>query len=238
MNTTIAQITYRGMLGSRRVFLLLGLPVLLLALTGVLYALASSPERVTILLMERFGVAMMLPLLGLIVGTGVIGREIEDGVIMHLLAKPIRREVVSVTKLIVAASLMALFGALPIFISAFAMMGWEADVALGFAVGALAGGVAYAAVFLLISIVTRFAVTVGIIYALIWEGVVGTVAPGARDLSIQQWTLSIADAVSSSAFLKSQVAPGFAIPALIVTTLLATILAGRRLRSLTLSGSE
>ena len=57
--------------------------------------------------------------------------------------------------------------------------------------------------FLLLGVLTRHAVTIGIIYALVWEGVVGSFVPGARKFSIQQWAQSIADQISVSRLLQT-----------------------------------
>ncbi|MFD0655839.1 ABC transporter permease [Thermocatellispora tengchongensis] len=171
-------------------------------------------------------------------GTGVIGPEVDDGTIVHLLAKPISRPVIAQTKFLVAASLLAAFAAVPTFLASYLLVGTESGVATGFGLGALAGGIAYAAVFLLLGVLTKHAVAVGIVYALVWEGLVGSLVPGARQFSIQQWAKSIADQISTSAFLETDVALSFAVPALIVVTVGTVVWAGQRLRSFSLTGDE
>ncbi len=37
---------------------------------------------------------------------------------------------------------------------------------------------------------SRNAVVIGLLYALIWESLVGTFVPGAQTLSVQQWALA------------------------------------------------
>ncbi|RJL23554.1 ABC transporter permease [Bailinhaonella thermotolerans] len=238
MNATIAAVTYRGMIGSRRIWLLVALPLIMVGLALLLRLTNQADEQLAVILMQRFAVGALLPLMGLIVGTGVIAREIEDGVIIYMLSKPIPRPVVAYTKLLVAVSLMIVFAAIPTFLAGYLMVGAESGVATGFFLGTAAGGIAYAAVFLLISVLTRYAVTIGVIYALIWEGLVGGIVPGARQFSIQQWTQSIADSVSSSPFFKADVPLGFAAVALIVVTLGAAIWSGQRLRSLSITGDD
>ncbi|MEW9528975.1 ABC transporter permease [Microbispora sp. NPDC049125] len=238
MNTVVADITYRAMLGRKRIWLLVLLPVALIAIAALLRLIGGPNEHTAVILMQSFAVGTMLPLLGLIAGTGVIAPEIEDGTIIHLLAKPISRPVIAVTKFVVAASLVVAFGAVSTYIAAYLLTGGESGVASGFTLGALFGGVAYAAVFLLLGVITRHAVTVGVIYALVWEGVVGNYVPGARKFSIQQWAQSIADHVSSSPFFSTDVTLGFAIPAMIIVTLGALLWAGQRLRTLSLTGDD
>jgi ABC-2 type transport system permease protein len=238
VNTVVAGISFRAVLGRRRIWLLILLPAVLIGLAVLLRAVGSADERSAVLLMDKFAIGTMLPLVGLIVGTGVIAPEVDDGTIIHLLSKPISRPVIAQTKFLVAASLLAVFAALPTFIAAYLLVSGEAGIAYGFAVGALAGGLAYAALFLLLGVITKHAVAIGIVYALIWESVVGGFVPGARNFSIQQWSQSIANEISTSAFPTSTVALGFAVPALVVVTLAAVVWAGQRLRTFSLTGDE
>ncbi|WP_219469699.1 ABC transporter permease subunit [Nonomuraea rhizosphaerae] len=238
MNTVVAGITYRALLGRRRIFLLLLLPLALIGLAVMLRLFGGDDPRSAVLLMEKFAIGTMLPLLGLIAGTGVIAPEIDDGTIIHLISKPISRPVIATTKFLVAASLLAVFAAVPTYFSAWLLVANEEGLAVGFAVGSLFAGIAYAAVFLLLGIVTRHAVTIGIIYALLWETLVGGFVQGAQKFSIQQWAESIADSISDSPFLQTQVTLGFAVPALVIVTVVAVYWSGRRLRAFSLTGDE
>jgi ABC-2 type transport system permease protein len=218
--------------------LLLLLPLALIALAVMLRLFGGDDPRSAELLMEKFAIGTMLPLLGLIAGTGVIAPEIDDGTIIHLMSKPISRPVIAQTKFLVGASLLAVFAAVPTYFSAWLLVGNEDGLAAGFALGALVAGIAYAAVFLLLGIITRHAVTIGIIYALLWETLVGSFVPGAQKFSIQQWANTIADQVSDNPFLQTNVTLGFAVPALIIVTLGAVLWAGQRLRVFALTGDE
>lgn len=238
MNTVVAGITYRAVLGRRRIILLILLPLALIGLAVLLRVMGSADERTAVLLVQTFAIGTMLPLLGLIAGTGVIAPEIDDGTIIHLLSKPISRPTIMATKFLVAASMLVLFAAVPTYLAAWILIRDQSGIAPGFALGALVGGIAYAAVFLLFGVITRHAVTIGIIYALVWEGLVGSLVPGAQKFSIQQWARTIADQFSSSPYLTANVTLGFAVPALIIVTIGAVFWAGRRLRVFSLTGDE
>ena len=131
MNATVAQLTARTVLGRRRTLLLLLLPLVLLALCVFARVLAAYDQDVasslsgglSAQLLGAFGLGVLLPLLGLIAGTGVIGPEIDDGSIVYLLAKPLNRPVIIVTKLAVAIGVTTLVGALPGFISGIVLTG-------------------------------------------------------------------------------------------------------------------
>jgi len=244
VNATVAQLTVRTILGRRRALLLLALPVVLLVLSLIVRATvdADSREDVTIGLLGTFALATLIPLLGLIAGTGAIGPEIDDGSIVYLLAKPVNRHSIVVSKLLVAIAVVSTFGAIPVFVSGLVLAGTTDRLWLGYGLGALVAGVAYSALFLLLAVLTRNAVVVGLIYALVWESVIGSFVPGAQALSIQQWSLAITRVVvgdrAEALGITAAVRPQLAIVLLIAVTVGATVYAGSRLRSLRLTGDE
>ena len=136
------------------------LPAALLALCGlarVLAGLDAELEReldgaLAPDLLSAFGIAILMPLLTLIAGTGSIGPEIDDGSIVYLLAKPLNRYSIVVTKLAVAIAVVIAFGVLPIAVAGVVLTGEVGDVTIAFALGALAAGAAYSAVFLLLAV--------------------------------------------------------------------------------------
>lgn len=247
MNATVASLTSRSLLGRKRTLVLLLLPLALLSLctlARVLAGLDSDIERqldgsLSPDLLGAFGIAILMPLLTLIAGTGSIGPEIEAGSIVYLLAKPLNRYSIVVTKLVVAIGVVVAFGVVPIAVAGVVLTGEVGTVTVGYTIGALAAGVAYSAVFLLLAVVTRNAVVVGLIYALIWESLVGGLVPGAQTLSIQQWALAVVRQVlgDSAERLDVEAAVGFGagVVLLTVVTVAATGYAGRRLQSLRLN---
>ena len=246
MNATVAQLTARTVLGRRRTLLLLLLPLVLLALCVFARILAAYDQDVATDLNEglsaqllgAFGLGVLLPLLGLIAGTGVIGPEIDDGSIVYLLAKPLNRPVIVLTKLAVAIGVTTVFGALPVFLAGMVLTG-EGSFALSYALGALAAGIAYCALFLLLAVVTRNAVVIGLFYALIWESLIGGFVPGAQTLSVQQWGLALTERFLGSRAeglgINSATNLSVALPLLIIVVVGCTWYAGQRLRSLRLS---
>jgi ABC-2 type transport system permease protein len=247
MNATVASLTRRSLLGRTRTLVLLLLPFALLALCGLARVLAGlDPELQRELdgalapdLLTAFGLAVLMPLLCLIAGTGAIGPEIDEGSIVYLLAKPLNRYSIVVTKLVVAIGVVAVFGVLPITAAGVLLTGELGAVTVAFAVGALVGGVAYSAVFLLLAVITRNAVVLGLIYALIWESLIGGVVPGAQVLSIQQWSLAVVQRVmgndAEQVGLEAAVGFGAGVVLLAVVTVAATAYAGRRLQTLRLT---
>ncbi|MFI0484080.1 ABC transporter permease [Actinomadura sp. 9N215] len=238
MNSTIAMITFRSMLGRKRALLLLGLPLILLVLAVILRATGNNDLDVSSDVLQQFGLATLLPLLALIAGTGVIGPEIDDGQIMYVLTKPIPREVIVLTKLVVAIILVTVFAVVPTLLAGLVLIGTTAGVTPAFTVGVLVGGVTYSAVFVALGVASRNAATIGLLYALVWESLLGSFAPGAKSASIQQWSLSVTDALTTASPVESSVNVTLAIVLLAVVTLLATFLATFRLRSLPVASAD
>ncbi|MFJ3216949.1 ABC transporter permease [Kitasatospora sp. NPDC086801] len=239
MNPTVARLTLRGLLGRRRGLLLLVVPALLLVISAVASGTASGNEHdLTVKILGQLGLGTLVPILGLVVGTGVIATEIDDGSIVYLLAKPLPRWKIVTTKLVVAIGTTWVFAAVPTLLSGLLLIGTRDGIALGYTVAVLVAGAAYSALFLLLGVVTRHAVVAGLGYALIWESLIGNFVSGARTLSVQQWGRSVAEAVAGDAAIGADVSFGVAVPLLLVVTVAATVLASVKLAGLTLAAEE
>ncbi|MCW2884835.1 MAG: type transport system permease protein [Streptosporangiaceae bacterium] len=238
MNTTIAYITFRAMLGRRRALLLFALPAILLLLAVILRLTGHNDLEISTGVLQRFALGTLLPLLGLIAGTGVIAPEIDDGQIMYVLTKPVPRQVIVLTKLAVAIVLMVVFGVLPALVAGVILTGFTAQLAVAFAIGTLVGGLAYCAVFVALAVASRFAVVIGLLYVLVWEVLIGNFAPGAKSLSIQQWALSVTDSLTSAVAVRSDVSLGVAVVLLSIVAGGGTLVAAVRLRSLAITGAD
>ena len=242
MNATVARLTARALLGRRRAILLLLLPVVLLLLSLAVRLLAGDDTTVSVGLLSGFALGTLVPLLGLIAGTGAIGPEIDDGSIVYLLSKPLSRFVIVVTKFVVALAIVTVVAAVPTVLSGLVVAGTADRLAVGYGVGAIVAGVAYCALFLMLGVVSRNAVVIGLLYALVWESLVGGFVPGAQALSIQQWALALTERVvgasAVSLGVSSAVGLGAAVPLLVAVVAGSLWYAGWRLKGLGLTGEE
>ncbi|KPI21799.1 hypothetical protein OK074_7309 [Actinobacteria bacterium OK074] len=235
---TVARLTYRGLLGRRRALILGALPALLIVISLVVRALTGADDQTAADLLGGLGLATMVPIIGVIAGTGAIGPEIDDGSVVYLLSKPVKRPTIIFTKLIVAIAVTMAFSALPTFVAGMILNGNGQQIAVAYTVAALVASIAYAAVFLLLGTVSRHAVIFGLVYALVWEALFGSLVDGARTLSIQQWSLAVAHKVTESDLVTSDVGLPLATVLLVGVTVTATWYAGQKLRSLKLAGEE
>ena len=234
MNTTIVRITARALFGRRRFLLLLPLPLLVVGLAVMADSLGEPPDEWGPPVIVGLGIAVVLPVLALVIGTGVLGAEIDDGTVLHILAKPLPRREIILAKLTVAAVVTAVTIAAPMF--AVGLVAGDVGLGVALAVATAVGAVAYTALFLALSLVTRRPVLVGLVYVLVWEGVLGNVVSGTQVLSIQQYVIAVADRLSPSTFLATTVSLPVALAMAFVFSAGATVLAIDRLRSFTVVG--
>src|SRR5262245_19589697 len=99
MDAAIIRITVRGLLGRRRFLLLLPLPLLVVGLAALTSGYDVKPVDWVPPVLGVLGVSVTLPLVALVVGTGVLGSEIDDGTVLHILTKPVPRSTIVLSKL-------------------------------------------------------------------------------------------------------------------------------------------
>ena len=233
---TVASITLRATMGRKRALLFALPPVILLLVTVALKvahpADASWPSAV----LGEFGLAVVLPLTALIIGTSVLGAEIDDGSVVHLLATPVRRSTVIFSKFLVAVALTMLFVAVPELLAGLIATGGAGKLALGLFAGALAGSVIYNAVFVMISVLTTRAIAVGLLYLLVWESLLSNVVSGVQVLSVVQYSLGIANSIARDGNLNAHLGLATAVIMGALLTVATLALAIRRLAAFSLKG--
>jgi ABC-2 type transport system permease protein len=258
-NPTVAWITTRATLGRRRA-LLFAIPAAVLIVVTVALKAAHPPSRPwPSHVLGTFGFSVLLPLTALIIGCSVLGAEIDDGSVIHLLATPVRRSSVILTKFAVATVLTIIFAAVPEFIAALISGGGRTEpivtvtpghppvfvpgtvvnsthFAVGLFVGALVGAVIYNAIFVMVSAATTRAIAVGLLYVLIWEAVLSNFVSGARLLSVSHYSLGIANGIAHDSSLNAGLTVAVSVVMGAIVTVAALVLAINLLSSFTLKG--
>jgi ABC-2 type transport system permease protein len=234
MMSTVAYITARGLFGRRRVLLLLPLPALLVLLAVLCRGYDVDPGQWGQAVIVGLGLAVVLPVISLIVGAAVLGSEIDDGTIVHILTKPLARRDIILAKFLVAAGASSVSAAVPLFVAG--VLADSARFGMALAIAAVVGACAYSALFLLLSLVSRRPVLFGLAYILVWEGLLGRFLSGTRVLSIEQYVITIADRIAPTTMLDGKVSLPVAVVLSAIFVIGGTLFAINRLGAFSMAG--
>ena len=236
ISPTIVRLGVRSIFGRWRGVLMLVLPLVLVGISVLVRALVGESPEAARATSYGLGLVVVVPLIALLATSGLLAPEIDDGSISYLLAKPISRHTIVVSKLVVALACVLLFGAVPMLVAGLVLEPGAPSFGVGFAVGSLLGGAAYCAAFSLLSVLTRHAVVIGLVYLLVWEGLLGGLLDGVRWLSITRWSAEVVDRIAGLRLIDLSL--GYAVVALAVVIVLGTWRTGWRLRGFNLTGDE
>ncbi len=232
----LIDVTLRGLLSRRRSLLLIllaALPVLIALLIRISGG-RSDADRV----LDTLVVRTVMPLIALIVGTAVIGSEIEDGTAVFLIIKPIARWRIALAKAAVAAGVTVAL-VIPAIVVTGLLLGSRTDPTtsiVGFATACLVGASAYAIGFMTLSVFTSRALLLGLGYTLIWEGVLAGLLEGTKFLSVRQATLGVAAALRVK--IRDPLAPDLSVLVLTIVLVGAMLLATWRLARFEIRGGD
>lgn len=235
MNPTILRLSTQALLGRRRGLVLALIPGVVVALTIVVRALTQSGTGYEVI--EAVGYTLALPLVALLAASAVLGPEVDDGSIVYLIAKPVPRRVIALSKYAVAWLATMALGALPLLLGGLILQSDAPGKALAWAVGGAAAGTTYAALFLGLAALTRHAVVVGLLFVLLWEGLLGGLLSGIKWLAVGAWGREVAAAIDG-AVDDPGTGLAYAVVAIAVVAGFSLWFAGDRLRSFTLRGDE
>lgn len=180
---------------------LASLPVWLsLIVSATIEGEATNKEFIDSLL-DGLLIAGVMPLISLVLATAAFGNEIDDRTLSYLVLKPIARVRIVAAKLlavvVIAVPMVVLGGMIATLVGTEAVgaeiihldNGGRATAAVGIALAA--GVVTYTAVFAWAGLVTGRALAYGLVYVLIWEGIITSFLGGVRYLSVRGYSLGI-----------------------------------------------
>ena len=233
VNSTVTWITFRALFGRRRA-LLFALPALILVVLtlGLKSAHGTNSDWPAILLGEA-GIGAVVPLTALLVGTSVLGSEIDDNSVLHLLATPVSRRSVILSKTAVSAAVTVLFAAVPVLLAGLIAAGPH-SLAFGCFLGSILGAIVYSCLFVLISAAVQHPIAYALAYVALWEGLISNLVSGAKFLSVEQWSLGIAHAVSHNPNLNSHLTLTPSLVLAVIAAVASVVYATERLSAFTL----
>lgn len=177
----IPAVATKGRLIAMSVVALFGIAISLLLRTS---DVASDD---TAIFVGVFGFTIFVPLVSLVVSTATLGSLIEDQTLVYFWLRPFGR-----WKIAVAAIVAGLIVLLPLVLIPMGILGAIAggDAVLGALAGALVGMLAYLFVFTMAGLFTQRALAWGLLYVLVWEGIIAGFSRGAGRLAIRSYANS------------------------------------------------
>ena len=236
MNATIMRLAARGLMGQRRWFILVALPLLVIALAGAVRALTGEPVAPQLVLYP-VGMVLMLPLVSLLAANGVLSPEIDDGSVVYLLSTPVSRYAVALSKYAIAALVTVLLGGMGLVGGAWAA-GLDTQWLLAGAAYALIGGLLYTAIFTALSAATRHGMVAGLLYILIVEGALGSLLSGIRYVSVGAIGQRLVESLSEVDLQAGDMGLTYATIAAAIILIGGVLAAGYRLSRFQLRGDE
>jgi len=188
-------------------------PLLLLSMTALvllpmLFALVFASRGAlsgdpVVFLVQRYDTlvcALATPIIALLLGTSAFSAEAEDGTLLYLVTTTTPRWWLTAVRVAFAAIGTALLSAIAVSGTGVIATGSHdpQSVTRAFTVASAFGGATYAALFTMLALVTRRALVSGLVYVLFWEGILSSTFPAIHYLSIRQWMLSVAAALTTS----------------------------------------
>ena len=237
INGVVLRLTLRATLSRKRALMFAIPAIILIGLSWLLKETAQGNDWPPVFL-GTFGYTVILALTALLVGGSVLGAEIEDGSIIHLLATPVSRRSVVLTKYLVAVGLTIVLAAVPEYLAAAIASGPGSKLAVGLFVGALAGSVIYNALFVMMTAAFSpgRALALGLLYVLVWEALLANLVPGVGLLSVGHYSLAIADSIAHNSDLHANLTTGTAVGMGLAVTIAAIVVAVQRLSAFSIKG--
>ena len=199
----IFRLTLRQLLGRWRVLLIVflaSLPTLI-----VLLVKWQDPENAVYNqefvqgMIDAMIVGGIMPIVTMTVAAAAFGNELEDRTLYYLVLKPLSRVHIILAKLVATFVLAA-----PVVVAsgvvATALVGADAGAVFTVGIALLAGVAAYASIFTWAGLITPRALAYGLVYVLVWEGILSSFLTGVRYLSVRGYTLSLLHGIDAKNF--------------------------------------
>jgi ABC-2 type transport system permease protein len=220
------------LLAGRRLVVTVLLSAIPLLAPALLFAARGNTDPVdfSLGLFRNLVLPFLLPVVSLAFATAALGSEVRDGTATNLLLKPITRAAILAAEF-AAAVLATLVVLLPLLVASQAIAGTTSSLLVGTLAATTVGALAYSALGVALSLFIGRALAVGLVYVVLWEGALVSVAPSASSLAVRGYAEGVLAAITAhdGPVVATRLGPVSSIVLATVVTLLALALAARRL---------
>lgn len=230
---SIYVLTLRQLSGRWRLLIMAALAALpvLIALAMVKSPSAPSVGEFEAIALNRMLAGTIVALVVLAIATAAFANEIEDKTLANLTLTPLPRWQIVAPKLLAVITIAAPFIAISALATAHIAFLADTRATVAVTIAALAGVALYASAFVWLGLVSNYAVAIGLLYIVLWEGFFSGFVTGVRLLSIRHYTIGLMHALDERRFAAvPHLGPRAAIVTSIVVFLVFLLLSIRRLR--------
>lgn len=175
-----------------------------------------------------YGLALLVPLAALWLGTGAIGDLVEDRLLVYLWLKPVPRWVLPVAAVLATATVVVPLAVLPV--AASAIVAGSGELATAALVASLLAALAYSGLFVAFGLWFRRAVWWGLAFVLLWENLVANISSGVARFTVVGWTGSILSTAGDVDVAVEAAGAGAAFVVLPLMAVAGCVVAARRYR--------
>jgi len=187
--------TYRMLLRQQitagRLVLVAGFSALGIAV-AVAIARIEDGSRIedTVGFISGYGLALMVPIIALVLGSSTFGELVDDETLVYLWHRPVPRWKLALAGMLAASSVAIPLTAVPLTIAAF-IASSDSTTTLATGLASACAALAYSSLFVFVGLLLRRALIWGLVYLFIWELFIASVGGGSAQLSIRTYPTSI-----------------------------------------------
>jgi len=190
---TVYQLALRQLTGKWRLVIMTVLASLPAIIAMLMMHASNAP---TVIEFETVVLSAMLagsivPLAVLAMAAAAFSNEVEDRTLANLTLSPLPRWQIAVPKLLAAITIAAPFVAISAFLTSYIAFLGDPKAVLAVTVAALVAVALYSAAFLWLGLITTYAIGIGLLYIVVWEGFFSGFVTGVRLLSIRHYAIAL-----------------------------------------------
>jgi ABC-2 type transport system permease protein len=173
----------------------------------------------------------IMPLVVLAIAGAAFANETEDRTLANLTLSPLTRWQIAIPKLLAAITISGVFIAASAFATSHVAFIADTTATTAVTVSAIVGVAMYASVFVWLGLVTPHAIGFGLLYVVLWEGLISGFVSGVRLLSIRHYAAAWMHGLDPRRFAGTEL-PSFTVAIVVSVLVIAgfAFLSVRRLR--------
>ncbi|HEX6574408.1 MAG TPA: ABC transporter permease subunit [Gemmatimonadaceae bacterium] len=190
---TVYRLALRQLTGKWRLIIMTVLAALPVIIAGIMI---TSPNAPTVQEFEVGVLGAMLsgsiaPLVVLAIAAAAFANEVEDRTLANLVLSPLPRWQIAIPKLLATITVAAPFIAVSAFATTYIAFLGDMKAVVAVTVASIIGVALYSAAFIFLGLVTTYAIGIGLLYIVVWEGFFSGFVTGVRLLSIRHYTIAL-----------------------------------------------